>query len=164
MLLPIKPICPVKKMRRDGTAPIFIQYCYSATNRTLLNTGITIPPQYWNTKQLCISEKLPANYGNHEYLNEELTRLKRIAEDLITYAIKKQLPDKGSFVKKSFSPTLQLTSVEDRASTVVKQKVVEQKGKLDIYHQLDEYIKSKEKKVTKATLCVQECQSAPACI
>ncbi len=70
MLLPLKPICPANKVRRDGTAPVFLQYCYSATNRTLLNTGITIPPQYWNTKQLCISEKLPANYGNHESLND----------------------------------------------------------------------------------------------
>ena len=34
------------------------------------------------------------------------------------------------------------------------QNVVEQKNKLDIYYQLDEYIKSKERKVNKATLCV----------
>src|SRR3954447_14135947 len=107
MLLPIKPICPAKKIRRDGTAPVFLQYCYSATNRTLLNTGITIPPLYWNTKQLCISEKLPTNYGNHESLNEELTRL------IVTYAIRRQLPDKGSFVKKFFSPTLQITTTEE---------------------------------------------------
>jgi len=154
MLLPLKPICPANKVRRDGTAPVFLQYCYSATNRTLLNTGITIPLQYWNTKQLCISEKLPVNYGNHESLNTELTRLKRVAEDLVMHAIKRQLPDKGSFVKKSFSPTLQIATTEEKASAVVEQKAVEQKNKRDIYYQLDEYIKSKERKVSKATICV----------
>lgn len=27
MLLPVKPICPKNKVRRDGTSIIFIQYC-----------------------------------------------------------------------------------------------------------------------------------------
>lgn len=40
MLLPIKPICDPKNARRDGTSLIYLQYCYSATNRTLLNTEI----------------------------------------------------------------------------------------------------------------------------
>ena len=51
MLLPIKCICPRSKVRLDGTGIIFIQYCYSATKRTLLNTEITIPTEYWNPKQ-----------------------------------------------------------------------------------------------------------------
>ena len=45
-MLPIKPICPANKVGRDGTAPVFLQYCYSTTNRILLNTGISIPSQY----------------------------------------------------------------------------------------------------------------------
>ena len=56
MLLPIKPICSPRKIRRDGTSQIFLQYCYSATNRTLLNTGINIPPDCWNNKLLCITK------------------------------------------------------------------------------------------------------------
>src|SRR3954451_7396274 len=100
MLLPIKAICTVQKMRRDGTSPIFLQYCYSTTNRTLLNTGIKIPPEYWHSKSESVTKKLPAPYGNYEQLNKELTRLIRIAEDLIGLATKKQVSDKGSFVKK----------------------------------------------------------------
>ncbi len=154
MLLPIKPICNAKKIRRDGTSPIFLQYCYSASNRTLLNTGINIPPDCWNNKLLCITKKLPVAYGNPDILNEELLRLKRIAEDLVTQAVKKQVPDRGSFVKNSFSPSLTAIALSEQADAAIKQKSIDQKSKLDIYYQLDDYIKSKEKKVSKATLCV----------
>ena len=43
MLLPVKPICERKFVRRDGTSLIYIQYCFSAEKRTLLNTEITVP-------------------------------------------------------------------------------------------------------------------------
>jgi len=43
MLLPIKAICDRKKIRKDGTCLVFIQYCYSAERKTLLNTEIAIP-------------------------------------------------------------------------------------------------------------------------
>ena|ERR1700712_1775933 len=59
MLLPIKPICPVNKIRRDGTCPIFLQYCFNAKKRTLLNSGIAIPPLFWSSrKQLITGLKL----------------------------------------------------------------------------------------------------------
>jgi hypothetical protein len=122
MLLPIKPICTAKKVRKDGTAPIFLQYCYSATNRTLLNTGINIPPDCWNNKLLSITKKLPATFGNYEDLNQELLRLKRIAEDLVTQAVKKQVPDKGSFVKNSFSPSLQISAIAEISEIEIKSK------------------------------------------
>jgi len=117
MLLPIKPICNAKKIRRDGTSPIFLQYCYSATNRTSLNTGINIPPGCWNNKLLCITKKLPPICGNYEHLNEELLRLKRIAEDLeylkrkvmlfIFHMKKLQL-----FIKQIYLPILILLNTE----------------------------------------------------
>lgn len=83
MLLPIKPICRAKRARKDGTAPIFLQYCFSATKRTLLNTGIYIPPQYWHPKLLRVSPQLPAEYGSPVKLNDELHRQKRLVEDLV---------------------------------------------------------------------------------
>ncbi len=55
MSRPIKPIRPNRKVRRDGTCIIFLQYCYSTTKRTLLNTEITIPPKFWSSKKLTIS-------------------------------------------------------------------------------------------------------------
>jgi hypothetical protein len=55
MLLPIRLICPTKKVRKDGTSLIFIQYCYNATSKTLLNTGIAIPTKYWQRKHRRVS-------------------------------------------------------------------------------------------------------------
>ena len=52
MLVPIKSICERKDMRRDGTSVIYIQYCYSADKRTLLNSEIAIPHAYWNKKKI----------------------------------------------------------------------------------------------------------------
>lgn len=154
MVLPIKPICRANKIRKDGTSLIFLQYCYSATRRTLLNTEIAVPVDYWNKKQGRISDKLPIAFGNHQQLNEELWRQLRIVEDLVTYATKSDLSDKGLFVKKSFSPTLDTTTIIGKVEKAVKQVVVEKKAKLDIYYQFDEYIKSKERRVSKATLTV----------
>ena len=104
MLLRIKPICRTKRVRKGRTAPIFLQYCFSATKRTLLNTGIYIPPQYWHPKLL--RHSYPAEYGSPVKLNDELLRQKRLVEDLVAEATRKQITDKGAFVKKAFTPTL----------------------------------------------------------
>lgn len=145
---------PVKKARRDGTSTIFFQYCYNATQRTLLNTEIAVPPVYWNKKQRCISNKLPPEFGSYKQLNEELNRQFRIVEDLVTHASRKQLPDKGTFVKNTFSPKLDTLSIIGNVEKAVEQVAAEKRAKLDVYYQLDEYIKSKQRKVTKATLTV----------
>lgn len=154
MLLPIKCICPRSKERSDGTGIVFIQYCYNATQRTLLNTEIAIPVEFWNKKQRCISDQLPPGFGNHEQLNEELKRQFRIAEDLVIHANKNKLPNKGTFVKNSFSPKLDITTISGQVEKAVERAAVEKRNKLDIYYQFDEYIKSKERKVGKATLTV----------
>ncbi len=154
MVLPIKPICRQNKLRRDGTSLVFLQYCYNATQRTLLNTGLAVPIEYWDKKQRCVSQKLPARFGDHQQLNEELRRHLRIAEDLVTHAVKNKLLDKGAFVKNSFSPTLDITTISGKVEKAIEQVVVEKKAKSDIYYQFDEYIKSKERKVSKATLTV----------
>ena len=154
MVLPIKAICRANKIRRDGTSLVFIQYCYSATKRTLLNTEISIPIAFWDKKLRCISTKLPTQFGDHQILNEELRRQIRIAEDLVTHAIKSKLPDKGAFVKNSFSPKLDITTISGKVEKVVEQVVVETRNKLDIYYQFDEYIKTKERKVSKVSLTV----------
>lgn len=101
MVLPISLICRAKRVHEDGTATVFIQYCYKATNRTLLHTGIKIPPNYWDQKQRCVSEKIPAVFGNAVQLNKELRRQFRIVEDLVTYAIESNMtvtsPQLGEF-------------------------------------------------------------------
>jgi integrase len=154
MLLPIRPICTAKRTRRDGTSPFFLQYCYSTTKRTLLNTGINIPPEYWQPKQMAISPKLPLTYGDAAKLNQDLIRYNRVAEDLATHATNKQISDKGRFVKQTFFPSFDPGTLDDQVKTVLTNQAAEKKAKLDIYYQFDEYIKTKERKVSRATLTV----------
>jgi integrase len=158
MLLPIKPICPALKVRINGTSFIFLQYCYSQRHRTLLNTGIAIPPGYWMEKQLKISDRLPSEYGNSFLLNEELTRQLRVAQDLIYHAVKEGMKERGAFVKATFCPTLESSDIGDKVICEVKKEqaneVAIKKSRMDIYYQLDDYIESKKRRVSKATCVV----------
>lgn len=155
MLLPLKLICERKFIRRNGTSLIYIQYCFSAEKRTLLNTEIAIPPAYWNKKRLCISSNLPESFGKVQYLNDELNRMYRLAEDLISFAAKNVIADKGNFVKKTFTPHFNIGSLEkvDDAENLIrlnKNKVINK----DIYFQIDDYIISKKNKVSTGMLHV----------
>lgn len=87
MLLPIKLICNATKARRDGTSLIFIQYCMNAEKKTLLNTEIAIPSNFWQKKNMRVSENLPSKFGIAEQLNRELQRQMRLAEDIIGFAL-----------------------------------------------------------------------------
>ena len=136
-------------MRRDGTSIIFIQYCHSLEKRTLLNSGITIPPNYWNLKRLRINTDLPPCYGNAEQLNEQLQSSIRIAEDILTFAAKKKIEDPLSFLKRLFKPDFDLSQLEEKVKDADQPKV-----NLDVFFQIDEYIKSKTKQVTPKMLNV----------
>ena len=151
MLLPIKPICSASKMRRDGTSLIFIQYCESAENKTLLNTEIAIAPNYWNKKLMRISDALPKGFGKSDELNKELQRQMRLAEDIISYALTKKIPDPVQFAKLTFRPDFKITELE---KAVKENIVVKPKVNKDFFFQFDDYIKSKEKSVAPATVHV----------
>jgi hypothetical protein len=156
-MLPIKPICEQKNVRKDGTSLIFIQYCFSSENRTTVNTEIAIPPPFWNKKQLCVSDKLPAKYGNAAQLNVELKRLIRLAEDIIDFAVSKKIEKDAAFLKKVFTPTLDLSTLtrdEEKLTVIVEQ--VTSKIDLNLYRQIDDYISSKEAYVSPVTVGVYE--------
>ena len=80
MFLLIKPILD-RRPRRDGTCVISIQYCFNSDKRTLLFTGLSIPPRYWNKKLARISSDLPshrsAEYFTHAYFFSALLWHKR---------------------------------------------------------------------------------------
>lgn len=149
MLLPISLICAPKKVRRDGTSLVFIQYCLNESNKTLLNTGIAIPPNFWNKKLKRITEKLPEQFGKVEELNSELGRLLRLAEDIIRYSINQGMVDPVKFVKGVFAPAFNLNSLEKVAETQPRDKA---KLNKDFFYQLEDYIKSRENSVAPATL------------
>ncbi len=87
MLLPLKPICPSNKIRKDGTSLIFLQYCKSKADKTLLNTELFVPPKYWHKKLQRVTDDLPLQFGDYKQINAELNRMFRMAEDIITHAI-----------------------------------------------------------------------------
>ncbi|MES2331298.1 MAG: tyrosine-type recombinase/integrase [Bacteroidota bacterium] len=143
MSFPIKPVCKKALVRKDGTSIIFIQYCHSAEKRTLLNTGISIPPTYWSPKKLRVNDDLPALYGRADELNEQLRNAIRLSEDILTYAVKNKVVDPMVFLKETFKPGLSMNIVEHQ-SKEIQEKVVN----LSVFFQLEDYMKSKERQVS----------------
>ena len=156
MSLPIKPICNGKDKRRDGTSSIYLQYCFSAEKRTLLNTKLAVPFIYWNEAKQSIKNTLPITFGNHEKLNDELTRMMRLVEDLVRYANRNNLEKPGTFVKKVFKPDLDLSTLPSSEEPNLKEVVKIKFSNLCLFEQLDDYIQTKQNKVSKATNTVFE--------
>ncbi|MGN6532089.1 MAG: Arm DNA-binding domain-containing protein, partial [Ginsengibacter sp.] len=101
-MLTVKPICKKSKARKDGTSVVYIQYCFSSGRRTLLNTGIAIPSNYWNEKVLKISDSLPTTFGMVAELNKKIRDLIRKVEDIIDLGDLLYIQDLLTFVSKYF--------------------------------------------------------------
>ena len=156
MLLPIKPICPVAKMRQNGTSIIFLQYCQNPERRTLLNTEIAIPPKFWNRKLNRVTDDLPQEYGTAKSVNLEIHRLFRMAEDIITFAIRLGNLDPVNFVRQTFSPDFDISFLgigKNKIEVKIESKKVE-KVNVDFFFQFDQYLKSKESTVSRGTMDV----------
>jgi integrase len=155
MRLPIKPLCEQKRLRSDGTALIYIQYCYDAEHKTFLNTQIPIPPEFWNRSKLCVKETLPHNYGNPQKINDDIDRQLKLAGDLIRLAKSQGIAEMGAYVKEKYNPELKLNDLAIVEFNLKTAYVPESKKKKEsFFKQIEEYTKSKEKKVKKATLSV----------
>lgn len=154
MFLPIKPICD-RRPRRDGTCVISIQYCYSSDKRTLLFTGLSIPPRYWNKKLMRISSDLPVQFGKADQMNRQLQQMLRVAEDIVSFALQQQVEDPVDFLKQLFKPDFDLATLPEK----VKKMTIPGSSRLmpedlDLFVQLDDYIKTKSRKVSPAMLKV----------
>ncbi|GAA0548091.1 site-specific integrase [Chitinophaga japonensis] len=148
-MLPIKPVCKKKFVRRDGTSVIFIQYCHSIDKRTLLNSGIAIPPAYWNIKRSRIDGNLPEVYGNASSLNERLQQAIRVAQDILNFTMKEKISDPLSFLKATFRPDFDPVSLTQKAKAAA---AIDPKINLDLFFQIDDYIKCKTGKVVPGML------------
>jgi integrase len=147
MLLPIKPIID-RRPRRNGTSVISIQYCYSSDKRTLLYTGLAVPPRYWNKKLLRISQDLPAEYGKADQLNLRLQKMVRTAEDIVSFAMQQKVEDPMAFLKMIFQPDFDAATLPERVRQLAEARVDEAIANLDFFYQLDDYIKTKTRKVS----------------
>ncbi len=172
MLLPIKPICPKAKIRKDGTSIVFLQYCGTNDKKTLLNTGIAIPPKYWSKRSNCISETLPDIYGSTLALNEQLLELSRRAEDIIKHGNKAGVMNLVEYLKRLFSPECDLASLSEALSNTeqvltnervpynvsqptprnfdshIASSYLKPISSLDFFGQFDDYMNTKKNKVT----------------
>lgn len=153
MLLSVKLICRAKRVHEDGTCTVFAQYCYGE-KKVLLHTGIKVPPRYWSKVQECVSDNLPAEYGVAADLNKELLRMRSVANALALKAKALKTEERGKFIKASFSPALVPDNVEKKIVENERKEKELQQATLDVYYQFDEYIKSKQRKVGRATLTV----------
>ncbi|MFL5739619.1 MAG: site-specific integrase, partial [Flavisolibacter sp.] len=144
MLLPLRLLCTDKFIRKDGTSIIFIQYCFSAEKRVLLNSGIAIPPQFWNHKKQHVLTSLPPRYGAVDLLNTQLKIILRFAEDLVDLAIKKQITQKGTFVKEAFENNWNVDQLERHLLQHTSSQHQTEKESQDIYFQIDQYIAAKK--------------------
>jgi len=141
---PIKLIQKKGAVRKDGTSIIFIQYCYSADERTLLDSGVATPPNFRNKKTARISDKLPDQYGDIQTLQNTLTQQRRKAEDIVEYAVSKGSICPMKFLKDNFHLSSHWKP-EQMANTQTNHCV---------YHQIDQYIKDKESSVKRCTINV----------
>jgi hypothetical protein len=99
-------LCEEKRIKSDGTSPIYLQYFSGAGHRVFLNTDIAIPPKFWDRHKQRIKDSLPTTYGDYQKLNDEIVRLYRLAEDLIKLTKSSGIEHPGEFVKEKFSPGL----------------------------------------------------------
>ena len=87
MNLPIKLVCKTRKLKKDGTVGIAVQYCLNSDRRVTLESGVSIFPKYWNKKNNCILNTLPTESGNVEQLNKKLNEEIVKAKYIVLYSI-----------------------------------------------------------------------------
>jgi len=78
----------------------------------------------------------------------------RLAEEIIYFAIETKIEDRAKFVKETFKPNFNFDNLQGKAAITIVRHVPSKNQNKDIYFQIDDYIKSKEKKVIPATICV----------
>jgi site-specific recombinase XerD len=113
-----------------------------------LYTGLAVPPKYWNKKLLRISQELPEQYGKADELNLRLQKMVRTAEDIVSFAIQQKAEDPVDFLKKVFQPDLDPATLSERAKQEALTGPGQPVNNLDFFYQLDDYIKTKTRKVS----------------
>ncbi|MEO5648619.1 MAG: phage integrase SAM-like domain-containing protein [Ginsengibacter sp.] len=153
-VLPIKAICNSYK-KRDGTNLISIQYCESPTKRTVLPTNIYIPREYWNSKQRIILNTLPISFGDAKKLNLYLNKEIRRAEEIVLLANETNCNSPIEILRKFHVSNLTIEEITNEVKVMVmKDGNLKTGPNLDIYFQIDDYVQSKIKKVSKGMASV----------
>lgn len=110
--------------------------------RVLINSEISIPEKYWNLKTRRISKSLPVEFGQVKELEAELREKIRQAEKLIDYAIRSLNTCPVRFLKRNFK----------RSINLYPDYTDYDKNKLNVFSQIDLYLRDKTGLVQEATL------------
>lgn len=94
----VKLVTKSKSTKKDGTTPIYLQYCYDSNKRTLINTGYCIEPKHWNPEKDLVRK----NYENHETLNGDLKDKLNKLENIILEAKKNGIDPTIDYVKNKY--------------------------------------------------------------
>jgi hypothetical protein len=148
----MRKLCEEKRATADGTSSIYFQYFPDSTHRVFLNTGITIPPKFWDCHKQRIKDSLPTTYGDHQKLNDEIIRQYRLAEDLVKLVKSSGIENPGEFVKEKFSPGLRLDTM---IQCDWKLRTQMEKAETSFFlQQMEDDIHAKSRKVKPGTLTV----------
>lgn len=95
----IKVIQRSKVLKTNGTSPIYFQYSYNRTTRTLLNTGKSVEPSFWDSDHGKVKRSHQQANQINSYINTLKIRLEAIIDDC---KLAKQDPT-IDFVKEKFT-------------------------------------------------------------
>lgn len=95
----IKIIIREKKTKTNGTTPIYIQYSYDRTKRTLLNTGKSIEPKFWDADH----GKVKRAYPEAKMINDYVHSLRVKLEGIIDNAVLSKQDPSVQFVTEKFA-------------------------------------------------------------
>ena len=113
-----------------GTTALYVRYNYNRTKRTLIPTGYSIKPEYWNIKKKWIKRACP----EYEEINSSLIKLTSKLGEILTYA-------KGNGI----DPTVDFILLE-----LEKDREYELRpSRVDLFDTLDRYIQEKSSSVSK---------------
>jgi integrase len=93
-------------------------------------------------------QDLPAEFGQADLLNLQLREMVRSLENLVSFAQEQKMGDPIGFLKKAWSPELDPGSLASRAKQLAVAPADPAAVNLDFFYQLDDYIKTKKRKVS----------------
>ena len=123
------PYILLKRISQDGTTPLYVCYNYSRSRRTLISTGYSIKPIYWDEKRKWVKRACP----QFEEIDSMLTKITSKLGEIFTYA-----KDNG------IDPTVDFVLLE-----LEKNREYEQRSnRINMFDTLDLYIEEKRGKVS----------------
>ena len=77
------PFCKTSNTGKDGMAPIYIEYRYDRTRRTLINTGKKVAPDNWNPSKREVRKGDPEYQAMNNAIRAYKSKIDRIVDKAI---------------------------------------------------------------------------------